>query len=119
MNQHNSWFDRRITLWWLNTLFWPSHVSENGDIYCLLLLDNCTAHHIDMSALPENLMIHFLLPNVTNTHQPTDMGMISTLTVGCKTFMLQKVVDVEGGYTLASIERGKRIRGCKCLAFGD
>lgn len=49
------------------------------------------------------------------------MGMISTLKVGYKTVVLQillDVFDVEGGYKLASIERGKHMRGCKGLAFG-
>lgn len=75
-----------------------------------MLLDNCTTHHIDISVLPEKLVIYFLPPNVTNTHQPADMGMISTLKVGYKTVILQKlldVFDVEGGYKLSSIERGE------------
>ena len=84
-------------------------------MYCILLLDNCTAHDIDMTKLPYHLIVLFLPPNVTNTHQPADMGVIACLKVGYKTVMLEKLLsifDVEGGFEQARVERAKQIRGC-------
>ena len=43
-HQSNAWFDKGVTLWWLNNVFWPWHVENHGEVYCLLLLDNCSAH---------------------------------------------------------------------------
>ena len=85
-------------------VLWPYHLKKHGNVHCILLLDNCTAHYVDIFILPDKLHIIFLPPNVTNTHQPADMGMISTLKVGYKIVMLQEflgVFDVEGGYNLA------------------
>ena len=50
-----------------------------GDVNAILLLDNCTAHDIPMPSIPERLTILFLPPNVTNRHQPADMGQIASL----------------------------------------
>ena len=120
-NQKNAWFDRSVTVWWIKTVFWPHHLRKHGDVYCILLLDNCTAHDIDMTKLPYHLIVLFLPPNVTNTHQPADMGVIACLKVGYKTVMLEKLLsifDVEGGFEQARVERAKQIRGCAGIEFG-
>ena len=46
-NQKNAWFDRSITVWWLNTVFWPYHLKKHGKVKAVLLLDNCSARFVD------------------------------------------------------------------------
>ena len=70
----------------------------------LLLLANCTAHDLDRSKLPAKLIIFFLPPNMTSNHQSPDMGMITSLKVGYKMRLLEKLLanfDEEGGYEAA------------------
>ena len=43
INQANSWFDKPITLWWINCVLWPHHMSVNGYVNAVLLLENCSA----------------------------------------------------------------------------
>ena len=120
-HQANAWFDQRVTLWWINFVFWPFHLEKNGNVNAILLLDNCSAHKINMKSIPERLTIHFFPPNVTHSHQPADMGMISTLKVGYRIFMLEKLLsifDVEGGYKWAYKKRSKLPRGLKGLNYG-
>ena len=52
-----------------------------GDVNAVLIFDNYLAQNIDMSNLLPRLKINFLPPNVTNKHQPSDMGMIAALRV--------------------------------------
>ena len=73
-DQKNARFDKDITIWWINNVFWPEHVQRNGD--------NCTAHKIDISKISSNITIKFLPPNVMSRHQPADMGMIAALKTG-------------------------------------
>jgi hypothetical protein len=120
-NQPNAWFDRNITMWWIKTVFWPFHLRTQGDVNALLLLDNCTAHDIDMSRLPRKLAIHFLPPNMTSVHQPVDMGMIASLKVGYKMQLLGKLLaifDVEGGHEAACHARMRQRNGCRGIDCG-
>jgi hypothetical protein len=77
-NQSNAWFTQKITAWWILNVFWPWHVRRHGDVKCLLLLDNCTAHkdmdQVENYIKPPNLTIVFFPPNLTSWHQPADMG---------------------------------------------
>ena len=110
-----------ITIWWIRVVLWPYHLKTHGDRACVLLLDNCSAHKVDTARLPSNLNILFLPPNVTNTHQPADMGMIASLKVGYKTKMLSTLLDIfdaEGGYERAKVLRSRQRVGCKGLQFG-
>ena len=81
-NQKAAWFDRHITVWWINHVFWPHHRKMHGDVDCILLLDNCSAHKIDDETIPKRCHILFFPPNMTSNHQPADMGMIASLKVG-------------------------------------
>ena len=48
-SQRNAWFDRKVTTWWIRNVFWKQHKLKHGDVNCILLLDNCSGHDIDMS----------------------------------------------------------------------
>jgi hypothetical protein len=103
-NQRNAWFDKSITIWWIVTAFWPFHLRTQGNVKAVLLMDNCSAHDIDASDVPANLLLIFLPPNMTSMHQPADMGMIASLKVGYKMGMLTKLLaifDTKGGHTAA------------------
>ena len=120
-NQKNAWFNREVTIWWIRRVLWPHHLKNHGDKDCVLLLDNCSAHKVDEGRLPPLLHLVFLPPNVTNTHQPADMGMIASLKVGYKSKMLMGLLDVfdaEGGFERAGVERARQRRGCRGLQFG-
>jgi hypothetical protein len=121
-NQINAWFDQGVTLWWINNVFWPHHKKEKGDVPCILLLDNCTAHNIDKKLLiSKNIHIIFFPKNVTNRHQPADMGIIRCIKVGYRMTYLQsllKIFDEDGGFEQAAKLRAKQARGCKGLHYG-
>jgi DDE superfamily endonuclease len=120
-SQSNAWFDRHITWWWLKEVFMPHHTSRFGHGHCIMLLDNCSAHKIEESILPPWLHILFLPPNVTNKHQPADMGMIAALKAGYKTKMLSGLLDLfdaPGGYEAAAEARKRAKRGQRGLSVG-
>ena len=111
-NQWRAWFDKDVTLWWLVDVFIRDHKEKHGTRRAILLLDNCPAHKIDMSILPYWLKIVFFPPNVTNTHQPADMGMIAALKVGYRTKMLSillGIFDTEGGFEEAARQDFRKI----------
>jgi hypothetical protein len=93
-------------MWWILKVFWPFHLKYNGNVPAILLLDNCSVQtNMDASLLPRNLEIEYFQENVTNTHQPADMGIIASLKVGYKLSMLETllaIIDVEGGYEKAA-----------------
>lgn len=119
--QKNAWFDKSITLWWINSVFWPEHLRKHGDVNAILILDNCSAHNIDMSRIPARLTIKFLPPNVTSRHQPADMGMIAALKAGYKAMFLRYLLDIfdkEGGFEAAAVSRARQRRGCRGVQHG-
>ena len=102
-------------------MFWPHHLRTEGNVNCILLLYNCTAHKIDSSLINKRIKIICLLPNVTNNHQPADMGMIACLKMHYKANMLQKLLvifDADGGYENAVALQKTQKRGCKGIDFG-
>jgi len=120
-DQKNAWFDQKITIWWIFQVFIPHHTHHYGRSKAILLLDNCTAHKINMEFLPDWLKIVFLPPNVTNTHQPADMGIIASLKVGYKTSMLMQLLEIfdkEDGYEKAARLRQSTKKGCRGLRLG-
>lgn len=120
-NQSNAWFDKFTTVWWIKHVFWPEHLKRHGDVHAILLLDNCSAHKIDEKYVPKNLHILFLPPNVTNRHQPADMGMIAGTKVGYKALYLRallEIFDAPGGCEHAAEERKKQKRGCRGVKYG-
>ena len=119
--QSNGWFDRNATLWWITNVFWPHHRRTRGDVPALLLLDECSAHEVDMTKIPAKLTIKFLPSRVVHRHQPLDMGVMSAIRVGYKHMLLRcllKLFDVEGGYELAAEQRKTLPKGCKGLYYG-
>jgi len=120
-NQKNAWFDKDITIWWINNVFWPEHLKENGHVNAILILDNCSAHKIDISKISSKITIKFLPPNVTSRHQPADMGMIASLKTGYKSLYLRQLLEIfdnPGGYEQAAVNRGRQRRGQKGIQYG-
>jgi hypothetical protein len=76
-HQKNAWFDKDITIWWINNVFWPEHLQENGHVNAILILDNYSANKNDILKISSKITIKFLPPNVTSCHHPADMGMIA------------------------------------------
>ena len=103
-------------------MFWPYHMSVNGDVNTVLLLDNCSAQTgLSPSQLPDGLTVVYIPPNMTSNHHPSDMGMIASLKVGYKTTLLRTflgVFDMEGGNQNAARQRVQAPRGCKGLIYG-
>ena len=120
-HQKNAWSDKDITIWWINNVFWPEHLQENGHVNAILILDNCSAHKIDISKISKKITIKFLPPNVTSRHQPTDMGMIAALKTGYKALFLRQLLeifDVPGGYEQAAVCRARQKKGQKGIQYG-
>ena len=103
--QANSWLDQKFILWCVLNVFWLYPLHTEGGVNETLFLDRC----------------FFLSSDVTNTHQPAYMGMISSIKVGYKvTFLdqLLSIFDIEGGFLRAYVEKKKQNRGCKGTDFG-
>jgi len=121
IHQANAWFDKEVTIHWINAVLWPWHLAQHGNVSCLLLLDNCPAHvDLDSNKLPAKLVLLFFPPNCTSFLQPADMGMIACLKVGYKANMLKRLLaicDDDSLYeeSLAAGERARR--GCKGLDY--
>lgn len=58
-NHVNAWFDIMITEWWIIHVFWPYHKKIHGNVYCILILDNCSTHFIDVSKFSDRIIIIF------------------------------------------------------------
>ena len=90
----------------------------------ILFLYNCSAHTIydeEKYKLPKRIFVFFLPLNVTNTHQPADVGTISSIKVGYKVTLLDQLLpifDIEGRYIRAYAKRKNQNRGCKVIDFG-
>ena len=121
-SQKNAWFDKNITRWWISNVFWPYHINKHGNVPCVLLLDNFSGHKdLGLGMLPNNLHIVFFPPNVTNSHQPANMGLIAALKVGYKSKMLEVLLgifDEVGGFEEATRVRRQQRRGCKGIDCG-
>ena len=126
-HQKKAWFTIKVTVWWIKHVFWPHHLQKHGNVYAILILDNCTSHQgIDQSDfkkqhdLPEKLIILFLPPNVTSRAQPADMGMIAVLKIGYRYIMLGKLIDLYDSYSVEEIDnmRARAKRGQKGLDVG-
>jgi DDE superfamily endonuclease/Tc5 transposase DNA-binding domain len=121
MNQISAWFDKHVTLWWIETVFIPHHRLKFGNSDCILILDSCPAHKINAALLPSWCHIIFLPPNMTSNYQPADMGMIASLKIGYKLTMLRKLLEIfdeEGGFEGAANTRRTIQRGQRGLEYG-
>ena len=86
----------------------------------LLIVDNCTAHKIEESDIPERLSLLFLLTNLKITRQPAGMGMIASPKVGYKSIMLTFLLRIsykEYGFEAASQAWARYKLGCHGLAY--
>jgi len=124
-DQKSAWFDREITLKWIHFVFIPHHKKVYGELPCILLLDNFTGQKgfskVDTDNLPNWLHLVYFPANVTNRHQPCDMGIISSLKTGYKTHLLQKylnIFDTDGGYDEAAQLRKTKKRGLRGVEYG-
>ena len=96
-------------------------MKENGHVNAILILDNCSAHKIDISKISSKITIKFLPPNMMSRHQPADMGMIAGLKTGYKALFLRQLLqicDVPGGYKQAAVCRARQKRGHKGIQYG-
>lgn len=121
-NQANSWFDKVITRWWLNTVFAPYCRRCFGNQKVLLLLDNFRAHDVGAECIPPNVIVFFLPPNLTATHQPADQGIISRLKLGYKSKLLASLLSIcdDPCKYEAAVELGKtRVAGCRGIECAD
>lgn len=58
-------FDRRITVWWINSVFDPWYKRRYGSQKCLILLDNCSSHvDIERSLYPSYITLVFSPPKL-------------------------------------------------------
>ncbi|MGH7955140.1 MAG: hypothetical protein ACREOZ_04185 [Gloeomargaritales cyanobacterium] len=117
-HQSNAWFDRAVTIEWINRVFWPHHLQRHGNIWAILLLDNCSAHKDLDASLPKKLLVVFFPPNCTSFIQPADMGMIACLKVGYKALMLRKLLTICDDPQMydQALKRNKTMRrGCAGL----
>ena len=103
-------------------MFLPLHEKTPGNVCALLLLYNCSAHKVlDNNRLPAKPLIISFHPNVTNQHQPADMGIVAAMKVGYRAHMLSIILDIfhePDGYKNAELARARRPRGCKGVHYG-
>ena len=122
-HQRNAWFDQKVFIWWLTTVYAVEMRKRFGNNKVVLLLDNCPAHvGIENNVIPSNIIIVFLPANMTALYQPADQGMIAILKLGYKHEMLSRLLRVcDDPVTYANArELGSRQRaGCRGLAYGN
>ena len=117
---------KKITLAWINQVFWPYHARLNSvDKHCVLILDNFSGQkgftEEESSSLPVHLHLLYLPPDMTSHHQPCDMGIIASMKLGYKAALLGRYLwlfDIDGGYLWASELRAWHPPGCKGLDYG-
>jgi hypothetical protein len=89
-----------------------------GRSFCLITVPHT---ELDASLLPKMLRIIFFPPNLTSRHQPADMGMIASLKVGYKFYLLSTLLaifDEVGGYERAEAARNRRRKACAGIKYG-
>lgn len=57
-----------------------------------MLLDNCAAHGDILHQLP-GVEYLFLPPNVTSVYQPLDMGLLQSVKLNARRWILQKLIE--------------------------
>ena len=57
--EKNAWFDKQVTLKWINEVLWPYHKKKHGNKRALFILNNCTAHKDleEVGSVPSQLII--------------------------------------------------------------
>ncbi|XP_072144529.1 tigger transposable element-derived protein 6-like [Dermacentor andersoni] len=87
--RHNSksWMTRELFAEWL--IDFDSSMAKKGR-KVLLVLDNCTAHHVQAVLTAVELL--FLPPNVTSKAQPLDMGVIRSFKAAYRRRVVQRML---------------------------
>jgi hypothetical protein len=118
--QQRAWFDRKATEWWVVHVFVPHVRKVHGDVWVVLILDNCPAHpcnDVDKFHSHEVFII-FLPKNMTSRFQPADMGMISALKTRYKSIYLRRLValcgDEDAYDTAKSLAKGMQAGAAGC-----
>ena len=107
---------------WFHNEFVPSvkkHAEENEyEPKALLLVDNCSAHHMNNELESEDGMIKvaFLPPNVTALGQPMDQGVINSLKVKYKRKLLNFIV-LECSSSIKYDDRMKQVTLLKTIEW--
>jgi hypothetical protein len=101
---------------------WPWHVKTHGDVWGILLLENCSAHHgLKEYLLPKKLLIIFCPPNLTNRHHPCDMEIIAGVKVTYRLVLLRTllaILDQRDAYGEAAKIRIDQPRGARGVKYG-
>ena len=122
LSHWNLFLTQKSTVWWINIVFWSHHLKAHGNVYALLILDNCIAHKylydrdvVRKFGLPDKLWIVFLPPNCTSNIQPAGMDVIEVLWVGYKLFMVRRLLDVYEDHNFTDIDTSRKRQkiGCK------
>ena len=95
-------------------------MARNGEVDSIIVQYYCSAHHVDKSKLPLKLFIKFLLSYATSRHQSDNMGMISSLKVCYKYFLLLNLLDIfdsAGVFERAAQFRARQKRGKKGIIY--
>jgi hypothetical protein len=73
-SQQRAWFDREVTEWWVQDVFVPHVRKVRGDVWVVLILDNCPAHPCnDVDKFHHHKVFVIFLPkNMTSRFQPAD-----------------------------------------------
>ena len=79
----NAWFDKKITMWWINCTFFPTIESSTAILKPYFFCKTACLTAFICHSYPK-VSIFFLPLNITSNNQPSDMGMINSLTVGYK-----------------------------------
>jgi len=84
------------------------------------------AHSIELTKLSKdvskNLIVLFLPPNITNAHQPSNLGMIAFIMVGYRFIILTlllAIFDAKGGYKSAGASQRTQPKYIKGLDYGN
>ncbi len=78
---------------WMTSMLFTEWLRKFDERLCrksILLVDNCTAHAINVTL--ENLRVVFLPPNTTSLIQPCDQGIIKTLKTHYRTEMRRRIL---------------------------
>lgn len=83
-----AWMSRAVFKEWL--LDFDREMSRKGRHVCLLL-DNCSAHHVE-DANPTNVEVRFFPPNCTSLIQPLDQGIIRSVKSAYRARLIDKLL---------------------------
>lgn len=116
----NAWMTRVLFASWFNNEFVPSvrtfSIQQGIEPKALLLLDNCSGHHVGCELLSDDGLIKcaFLPPNVTSLGQPMDQGVIAAIKMRYKKKFLNQLLLLEDENSSFE-ERQKKVTLLHCV----